>query len=119
LELEQVDIHTAVETEPNNSKTTANAIDKDISGFINYKNDVDYYLIKTDERKKVKITVKGVKNGKIKISTADPLGFIIKSKEVESDNELTLFDTVDRKGYIIIEPVIQNYESFYTISIGE
>jgi hypothetical protein len=119
LEIEESEIHTAIENEPNNSKTNANLFDKNISGFINYKNDTDYYVIKTDERKKIKFTVKGVKSGKIKVSITDPLGFIIKSKEIESDNEITFTDTVDKKGYIIVEPVNANFEYPYTISIED
>lgn len=119
LEIESISFDLPCETEPNNSKSTANLINRHITGFINYKNDTDYYLIKTSERKKVKIKIKGILNGKLKISITDPLGFIIKSKDVESDKEIIFTDTVDKKGYLIVEPLIANYEFPYTITVEE
>jgi len=108
-----------MEIEPNNSKSTANLITEKISGFINSKNDTDYYLYKCEERKKVKISVKGVKNGKIKFSTTDQMGFIIKTKEVNSGEEVSHIEVFDKKGFIIIESVLPNYEYPYTITIEE
>jgi hypothetical protein len=108
-----------MEMEPNNSKTTANLITARMSGFINSKNDVDYYLYNCEDRKKVQIRVKGVRNGKIKFSTTDQMGFIIKTKDVNSDEEVSHIEVFDKKGFIIIEPVTPNYEYPYTITIEE
>ena len=108
-----------MEMEPNNSKQAANSISDRMTGFINSKSDVDYYLYKCEDRKKVKIKVKGVKNGKITFSTTDQMGFIIKTKEVNSNEEVSHIEVFDKKGYIIIEPVIPNYESPYTITIED
>lgn len=119
LEFEQYDSSDILEQEPNNTKTTANLINKKITGFITYKNDMDYYMIKYPERQKVKIYVKGVRDGKIRISTTDPLGFIIKSKEVNSDDEISFSEVFDKKGFIIVEPVIMNYQYPYTITIED
>ncbi len=119
LDIEKYDSNESIEIEPNNSKTTASVPDKRISGFITYKNDVDFYLIKSEQRKKVKISVKGVKDGKIRISTTDPLGFIIKSKEVESDSEISFIEIFDKKGFILIEPITANFEYPYTITIED
>ncbi len=119
LALEQFDSNEIIETEPNNSKNNANTFHNKITGFITYKNDSDYYLVRFDDRQKVKITVKGIKNGKIRISTTDPLGFIIKSKEIESDEEITFNEIFDKKGFLIVEPLIPDFESPYTIAIEE
>ena len=108
-----------MEMEPNNSKETANVITNRMSGFINSKNDADYYLYKCEERKKVKITVKGVRNGKISFSTTDQMGFIIRTREVNSDETVSHIEVFDKKGYIIIESVKPNYEYPYTITIEE
>lgn len=119
LDLEKYDSNEALETEPNNSKTTANLFNKKITGYITYKNDIDYYLVKYEKRQKVRISIKGVKDGRIKISTTDPLGFIIKSKEIISDEEISFSEIFDKKGFIIIEPVDANYESPYTVTIED
>ena len=108
-----------MEIEPNNSKSTANPITERMSGFINSKNDIDYYLFKCDDRKKVKIKVKGIRNGKITFSTTDQMGFIIKTKDVNSDEEVSHIEVFDKKGFIIIGSVTPNYENPYTITIEE
>jgi len=119
LDLEQFDSNENIEIEPNNTKTNANLISKKIIGFINNKKDVDYYLIKSEERQKIKITIKGVKDGKIRISTTDQLGFILKSKDVDSDQEISITEIFDKKGFLIIEPLIANFEFPYTITIED
>ncbi len=119
LDIEKYDSNELLDVEPNNTKATANFLDKKITGFITYKNDIDYYLIKSEEKKKVKIIVKGVKDGKIRVSTTDSLGFIIKSKDVDSDAEISFIEIFDKKGFIIIEPLTDNFESPYTITIED
>jgi hypothetical protein len=119
LALEQYDSNEILEIEPNNSKNTANILNNRVTGFITYKNDTDYYLLKYTERQRVKITVRGVKNGRIKISTTDPLGFIIKSKEINSDEEVSFNEIFDRKGFLIVESVIPDFEFPYTITVEE
>ncbi|MCL2154787.1 MAG: hypothetical protein FWH53_03895 [Leptospirales bacterium] len=108
-----------MEMEPNNSKAAANLITGRMSGFINSKNDADYYLYKCEDRKKVQIRVRGVRNGKITFSTTDQMGFIIKTKDVNSDEEVSHIEVFDKKGFIIIESVTPNYEYPYTIIIEE
>jgi len=108
-----------MEMEPNNAKSIANLITDRMTGFINSKNDIDYYLFKCDDRKKVKIRVKGVKNGKITFSTTDQQGFILKTRDVNSDEEVSHIEVFDKKGYIIIESVVPNYEHPYTITIED
>ncbi len=119
LEIEKLDSNDIFETEPNNTKATANLVNRQVKGFITYKNDIDYYMVKYEERKKVKITVRGVKDGKIKVSTTDPQGFIIKTKEIQSDEEVSLTEIFDKKGYIIVEPIVPNFEYPYTITLEE
>jgi len=102
LDFEQYQSNDTIEIEPNNTKTTANLFNKNITGFITYKNDIDYYHIKYTGRQKVKISVKGVKNGKIRISTTDPLGFIIKSKEIDSDEEITFNEIFDSFNILLV-----------------
>jgi hypothetical protein len=119
LTLEQYDSNEILEIEPNNSKNNTNILHNKISGFITYKNDIDYYLLKFADKQRVKVTIKGVKNGRIKVSTTDPLGFIIKSKEIDSDEEVSFNEIFDKKGFLIVEPVISDFEFPYTITIEE
>jgi len=119
LDLEQYDSNDTLETEPNDSKATANPLNRKITGFITHKNDTDFYLVKYEKRQKVKISIKGVKDGKLRVSTTDPLGFIIKSKEAVSDEEISFSEIFDKKGFIIIEPVDANFEFPYTITIED
>lgn len=109
----------AVEKEPNNNLRDANIIDKSISGFISHKDDIDYFLVKSESRRKLKVTIRGVKDGIIKVSTTDPLGYIIRTVEVASDQISTMIEMFDRKGFIIVEPVKAAYDTPYHISIEE
>ncbi len=119
LDIEKFESNEVIEIEPNNTKTAANLINDGITGFINYKNDTDFYQIKVEERKKVKITVRGTKGGRIKVSTTDQLGFIIKTKEVVSDEETSFIEIFDKKGFIIVEPVVPDFEFPYLITIED
>jgi hypothetical protein len=119
LDIEKFESSEVIEIEPNNTKTTANLFNDGITGFINYKNDIDFYLLKYEDRQKVKISARGIKDGKIKISTTDQLGFIIKSKEIVSDEETSFIEIFDRKGYIIVESIVPNYEFPYLITVEE
>lgn len=107
------------ESEPNDTKNETNIISSEIKGFINKKNDKDYYLIRTESNKRVKYLIKGVKGGKIRVSTTDPLGYIIKSKDIDSDEESVISESVDKKGYLIVESLIPVYDSPYKIKIED
>lgn len=108
-----------MEKEPNNKKEEANLIDKKISGYITGKDDIDYFLVRHKTRQRLKVKVKGVKNGIIKVSTTDPLGYIIRTVEVKDDQEVEVIETFDTKGYIIVEPVKAAYDYPYYITIEE
>lgn len=119
LDIEKFESSEIIEIEPNNTKIAANLFNDGITGFINYKNDIDFYLLKYQDRQKVKVSLRGVKDGRIKISTTDQLGFIIKSKEIISDEETSFTEIFDKKGYIIVESVVPNYEFPYLITVED
>ena len=108
-----------VEKEPNNNLREANIIDKNISGFISHKDDIDYFLIKSESRRKLKVTIRGVKDGIIKVSTTDPLGYTIRTVEIKSDHVSEMVEMFDKKGFIIVEPVKAAYDNSYNITIEE
>ncbi|PKL40859.1 MAG: hypothetical protein CVV44_04425 [Spirochaetae bacterium HGW-Spirochaetae-1] len=107
-----------MENEPNDSKESATLIiDDSLRGYISRKDDRDYLLVQYDSRRRVEFEIRGVKDGVIKVSVTDPLGYILKSVKVVGDSVQTLTEMIDRKGYLIIEPEQANYENPYEINL--
>jgi hypothetical protein len=119
LQINTINVSGKIETEPNNTKNDANIVDNKITGFTTYTGDVDYFLVKSDSRRRLKLTINGVKNGIIKVSTTDPLGYIIRTVEVKGDMVSEIIETFDKKGYIIVESVKAGFDDPYIISIEE
>jgi len=119
LSFEQLNIEVDTEKEPNNNLKEANQISGLIAGYTSFKNDKDYYIVKTGERTKFKIKAVAPRNGTIKLSTTDPIGYIIKTRTVSNGEDLSFQELFDKKGFIIIESVIPDYENYYTINIEE
>jgi len=118
LLIEPLDDIKSIEIEPNNSKSEANTVlDDEIRGFISTGSDKDYYLLQYDRRIKVEFEIKGVKDGEIKLSITDPLGFILKSINVRDDNIMTFTEMVDKKGYLIVESVKESFNDPYEITL--
>jgi hypothetical protein len=106
------------EREPNNDISQANKITgKTITGFTSSRGDKDYFLLSSDSRVKQKFEVQGVRGGAIKVSVTDPLGYITKSMDVQGDRKVIFSEMIDRKGYLVIEAVTENYDNPYTVYI--
>lgn len=104
------------EREPNNEISQANVLKSGrISGFTSFRADRDYFLLNYSRQTKERFEVRGVKNGEIKVSITDPLGYIIKSVEIRGDRLSVFSEMVDKKGYIVVESVNENYDNPYTI----
>ncbi len=80
LNFEKLELEGDFEKEPNDTLKEANQLNKSIAGFTSFKSDKDYYVVKTGERIKYKINASGPKNGTIRLSTTDQMGYIIKNK---------------------------------------
>lgn len=119
LNIEHVELDGDFEKEPNNTSKEATLLDKTISGFTSFKNDKDYFIVKTGERIKFKINASGPKNGTIRLSTTDQMGYIIKTKTIADGESISFQELFDKKGYIIIETMIPDFENKYTLSIEE
>ncbi|HOV08053.1 MAG TPA: hypothetical protein PK482_02950 [Spirochaetota bacterium] len=117
--IEQMQYDSDIEREPNNSLKDANALHEQISGFSSYKGDRDYYIVKTNGKVRYKINVEAPLNGTIKISTTDQMGYIIKTKTISKGEKYSMRELFDKKGYIIVESVIEDYENPYTIELEE
>lgn len=119
LSFEQVTLNSDLETEPNNSIKEANQINDSISGFTSFKNDKDYFLVKTGDRTKYRINISSPGSGTIRVSTTDQMGYIIKTKTVSNGNSVSFQELFDKKGYIIVDTVTPDYENSYSLSIEE
>ncbi|HOO70931.1 MAG TPA: hypothetical protein PK926_04140 [Spirochaetota bacterium] len=109
-----------MEREGNNRKETATPVHAEkIYGFISYKNDRDYYLLANNKKSLRKIEITGVKNGEIKVSVTDPLGYAVKSLHLSGDDRIVLTEMIEGRGYLIIESVKDNYEYPYSIQSGD
>jgi hypothetical protein len=108
------------ELEPNDRKEQATRIrGSAITGFISRKKDVDYYSVEYGKRARCAFQLKGVKNSELRISITDPMGYTVKSAELKGDRVKTVSETIDQKGYIIIETLAENYEEPYALNILE
>jgi hypothetical protein len=108
------------EQEPNNDLVHANKVNGNtIIGYTSYKRDKDYFLLLYASRTKEKFEVTGVKGGAIKVSITDPMGYIIKSVDIIGDHKVIINETIDKKGYIIVESITENYDYPYTINLDK
>lgn len=109
-----------LETEPNDSKEKANIVDSDIiTGYISGKRDVDYYFLVQNKRKMYHFNCTPPAAGKIKISVTDPFGYKIKTIDAAGEKKISFNEMIDRKGYIVIESVKDDFRNPYTIIITE
>ena len=108
-----------LEVEPNDSKEEATmATDNEIRGYISKAKDKDYFYLKYSKRVNLDFSVKGVRDGVIKVSVTDPLGYVLKSRTVRGDALETLSEMIDGGGYLIIEAVETNFDNPYEIEVN-
>ncbi len=106
------------ELEPNNELSQANRMSgRMMTGYISSKGDKDYFLITSDARIREKFEVTGVKGGEIRASITDPMGYIIKSYNILGDRKIVFSEMIDKKGYLLVESVAENYDYPYTIKL--
>ncbi len=107
------------EREPNNEVSRANSIPgTTVSGYTSYPGDKDYFLLAFNSRINERFEVTGVKGGEIKVSVTDPLGYIIRSVDVRGNSKIVFNETIDKKGYLIVESLSEDYDNPYTIIFG-
>jgi hypothetical protein len=107
-----------MEREPNNDMSQANRINnKTISGFTSYKGDKDYFLLTYDSRTRESFEVRGAKVGAIRVSVTDPLGYITKGIDVKGERRVMFSEMIDKKGYVIVESVSEDYDNSYIINL--
>jgi hypothetical protein len=87
-----------------------------MTGYISYKGDRDYYVIQKSRRGPVTLFITGVKNGEIRVSVPDPLGYALKSVIIKGDLRVALSEIIEGRGYVVVDSMRDNYEFPYTIS---
>ncbi len=122
LTIENLKNYKNMEVEPNNTTKTATSILGDTAtGYISSRDDKDYFLVTTGDgsRKRLKFLLKGIEGGQLKISVTDPMGYALKTVDLQGEEEKEIIETIDRKGFIIINPVRGSFENPYQIQITE
>ncbi len=115
-----VNIPNLQDREPNDDKSSAVQVQGDtLLGVMSSRGDKDYYILRYSERSRKKFRVSGVEGGEFTVSVTDPLGYIIKTVEVRGKTEHVFSEMVDKKGFIIVESQIENYDKPYIIKISE
>jgi len=107
-----------MELEPNDNKGEATKITNGrIAGFISHKGDKDFFLMDYEMRVNALFDITGVKGGDIKVSITDPLGYIIKTEQVRGAGNVKIKEMIEKRGYLIVESLNDNYENPYKIRI--
>jgi hypothetical protein len=106
------------ETEPNDSRETANVIvDNKIRGYTSTAGDRDFFVMNYPERVRNTFEVTAPLRGQIRVSITDPPGYIVRSITVSDGQTLEFNEYVDKRAFIIVEAIEVDFESFYEINI--
>jgi hypothetical protein len=89
----------------------------EIRGYTSTARDRDYYYLKYERRVRLEAAVKGVRDGIIRVSITDPLGYILRTKTVQGDSLETLSEMIDGGGYLLVETVKASYDNPYEIEV--
>ncbi len=108
------------EKEPNDRKEQATQLTRSmIKGFTSKRKDRDFYSLDYGRRVRRSFTLQGVQNAELRISITDPFGYSIKSEEVQGDKPVRFTETIDQKGFIIIDSLKENYDEPYVLNVTE
>ncbi len=104
LILEEYSLSDGSEKEPNDAKEDANIVaGQYIQGYINRKNDTDYFFLQYGKKVNTAIKFRGVKNTNIEISVADNFGYVAKTEKSLSGSNIEIKETINGSGYLIIK----------------
>lgn len=116
LTITPMGVDEAQEREPNNDLAGANRmVASAMSGYTSFSGDKDYFLLSRERRINERFEVTGVKGGAIRVSVTDPLGYIIRSVDIKGGRKAIFNETIDKKGYLIVESVSEDYDNPYSI----
>ncbi len=108
------------EIEPNDDRKEATRVQGDtVTGHTTRKNDIDYYLLEYAARKKKRFTVNAATGSRLKVSVTDPLGYAVRSVTVTGGAETKFYEMIDRKGYLVVKSMGENYLEPYVITLKD
>lgn len=108
------------EYEPNDTLKSATHIHGNtITGYTSKKGDIDYYFLEYPSRANNKISVSAVSGSKLKVSVTDPHGHIIRTVMVPGGTEKKFYEILDKKGYLVVKSLLENYSEPYVIRIED
>lgn len=88
-----------------------------IIGLVNHAADKDYYLLEFRERKTIKACLKTPDSGKLRFSVTDPQGYVLRSVEGSNGAEIVIKELIEKRGYLIIESLKDDFEHTYLMDI--
>jgi hypothetical protein len=107
-----------IELEPNDVKEQATPIDvSSMYGFSTFKADIDFYVIEADGREEIIFNFTPPDNSRFEVSITDNLGYVINSYEAADGEGIEFTELVNRRGYLKIEALQENYEAPYLIEL--
>jgi len=118
LTVEPVHNTGGMEIEPNDTKEEANIVNGGIiRGFTSKAGDKDYFRLKYNERLNAVFEITAPKNGEIKVSVTDPMGFVLKTSKAGGGKSATLSEMIDSSCYLIVEAIRLDLDNPYTIGV--
>ena len=118
LTIEPLSDTVGMEIEPNDTKEEANIVKGGIiKGFTSKAGDRDYFKLQYNERLSAVFEITAPKNGEIKVSVTDPMGFILKNIRVEGGKSAKLSEMIDGTCYLIVEALELDLDNPYTIGV--
>lgn len=106
------------ETEPNNSMEQAQPISGQISGYLSYKGDTDYYIYEHEGRTEVIITLSHAAADNAALSVTDNLGYVIRTVPTENGT-LILNEVVNDRFYIVVETSGNGSQQSYSLTVED
>jgi hypothetical protein len=108
------------EIEPNDTRKEATPVKVDvIAGYTTKRGDIDYFLLEYPVRKRIRFEISAPKYCRLKVSVTDPLGYVVRSVEVEGAAERKFHDMIDQRGYVIVKSLKENFREPYEIKLVE
>ena len=118
LTVEPISDTYGMEIEPNDTKEEANIVkDNIIKGFTSKAGDKDYFKLQYDGRLNAVFEITAPRNGEIKVSVTDPMGFVLKTCKVAGGKSARLSEMIDASCYLVVEALQLDLGNPYSIGV--
>ena len=120
LQVRQLTALEDYEVEPNDEKGLATPLKRQsIKGFTSKHKDRDFYLLDYGKRVKILFTLVCPPEAELGISITDPLGYIIRTRDLKGPGSVKFIEMIDQKGFVIIDALKENYDEPYILHVTE